>query len=98
MPHSRFLGWHDTDQAKAIAYERWLASHCPACGQRQCEWRDENGMELMDPPFELVESVCPSCAWLEEHRNEAREEKKTRPGLQLGFKRIEPDCIPDADG
>ncbi len=88
IPHSRFLGWHDTDQTKAIAYERWLADHCRACGQRQSEWRDEKGKELLDPPFELVESVCPSCAWREEWEDERREKKERRAGLQIGFRRI----------
>ncbi len=62
--------------------------HCGTCGQRQSEWRDEQGVELVDPPFELVKSVCPSCAWLEEDREEMQKEGQRRPGLKFGFRRV----------
>ncbi len=92
IPHSSFLGWRDVDQAKAIAYERWLSEHCSSCGQRQVEWRDEKGKELVDPPFELVESLCPACAVLEERDRELEEQRKNgqrpRPGLKVGFRRL----------
>ncbi len=43
---------------------------------------------MLDPPFELVESVCPSCAWREEWEAERREKKEKRAGLQIGFRRV----------
>ncbi len=104
IPHSLFLGrpnpapgqptWTDDDRAKALAWQADRADHCSGCGQRQSDWRDEKGKELVDPPFELVETLCPACAVLEERQAEDQESKKRpRPGLKLAFRRVaEPDA------
>lgn len=100
IPHSIFLGrvppgpgeplWTHDDRAKALAWQADQAAHCGQCGQRQSDWRDDEGVQLRTPPFELVESVCPSCEWLEMDAADRQESKgqRTQPGLKLGFKRV----------
>lgn len=88
MPHSQFLGWGDIDQAKAIAYERWLSDHCHACGQRRSDWHDENGKELRDPPFEIVSMVCSSCEVLGDWQEERQGSKHKRHGVYPAFRRL----------
>ncbi len=88
-----FLSWTHDDRAKAIGWQRDQLAHCSSCGQRRSDWQDSQCKELTDPPFELVESVCQSCAVLEEWReeksgNERKAGSATRPGLYPAFRRI----------
>lgn len=101
-PHSILLGriqqpgepyFLPEDRAKLLALWAWQAEHCPSCGQRRSEWYDENGIELRDPPFEVAETVCPPCAWLESY--EAENPKKDRiEGSKLYLKRLDDDEEP----
>lgn len=101
IPHSIFLGrplpapgevmWTTDDRAKALAYIVDIDAHCPSCRQRRSEWEDESGKELRDPPFELVERVCPSCAVVEEWKAEKAEKKNTPKGIYPSFRRIPED-------
>lgn len=93
IPHSKFLGWDDADQAKAIAYERWRNHHCPHCRQWRPAWEDEDGKVLKDPPFEVVEAVCGSCEAIGYHEEAVRDQQKgtdaaPRYGVRYGFKRV----------
>ncbi len=83
--------WLDEDRRKVMEWQADRRDHCGTCGQRQSEWRDENGVELLNPPFELVKSVCPACAWLEQDREEMQKERQGRPGLKFGFRRVQED-------
>ncbi len=58
------------------------------CGQRQSDWRDDDGKELRDPPFEVVETLCPGCEAIGYHQEEAEESKAVRHGVRLAFKRV----------
>ena len=62
------------------------AEHCRSCGQRRSEWLDENGKELRDPPFEVVEILCPPCELLASHQEERKDDD--RPGIHLAFRRV----------
>jgi hypothetical protein len=80
MPHSTFLDWDEADQAKAIAYERWLVKdRCPR-GHQITEWVDEHGKELRDPPFEAHNWLCPVCQMVGQHEEaEVKERDKDAP-------------------
>ncbi|HSH58528.1 MAG TPA: hypothetical protein VK988_02590 [Acidimicrobiales bacterium] len=88
IPHSKFVGWHDVDQAKAVAYERWLAGHCRSCGQRRADWEDENGQLLMDAPFEVVDYICGGCEALDDHRKLTKDAPGERHGYHQAFRPV----------
>lgn len=99
IPHSRFLGWPEIDQAKAIAYEMLVEEeqrdvHGP-CGQRMSEWHDEHGKQLKDPPFDVVHIQCPACELLaDEH--EVLRDSNAPAGTYLAFRRVGAIAPPDA--
>lgn len=85
------MDWHDTDQAKAIAYERWLADHCHSCGVYRPDWLDEKGKELEDPPFEVIEYLCPGCqelGWHMEEKSAKEIQAQQRRGIHLAFRPV----------
>jgi hypothetical protein len=59
------------------------------------DWQDDKGVELRDPPFELVERVCPACAVLDEWREESQTKKDQPHGLYPTFRRL-PDETPES--
>ena len=62
IPHSRFLGWSEDDQDKALAWQRHVALACAGCGTREAEWE-------ADPLAWMGDIVhCPGCAALEQER------------------------------
>jgi hypothetical protein len=63
------------------------ADHCSNCKQRVSDWLDEDGKEMKDPPFEVVEMLCPGCQELGLHREDHKNEKETRHGVYYGFRR-----------
>jgi hypothetical protein len=67
-----------------------VAHHCSVCGQRQSDWRDDDGKVFRDPPFEVVEMRCPGCEALGYHNEETKEEEQSGPryGIHLAFKRV----------
>jgi hypothetical protein len=65
-----------------------LGEHCPKCGVRRSEWQDDDGKELRDAPFELVEQVCPPCAAIEEWREETGNKKSAPKGIYPAFRRL----------
>lgn len=75
------------DRAKMVALWLWRAEHCPDCNQRRADWLDENGEELRDPPFEVAETLCPACGWLEDYE-ESNPKASRRQGVKLYFRRI----------
>lgn len=81
--------WSPEDTAKALAYVEWESGRCGVCGQHRHDWYDDNGVVLEDPPFEVVEVLCPSCELLDDKRDERRETKDQRNGIHLAFKRYE---------
>ena len=93
IPHRVFLGrpcwgevlWTDDDRRKALEWAADKADHCSSCHQRRSDWLDENGKELRDPPFEVVEILCPGCQEIAWH---TEGEKERRPGIHLGFRRV----------
>ncbi len=88
IPHSEFLRWSDEDRRKALEWQADKKDHCGSCGQRRSDWLDENGKELMDPPFEVTEYLCPGCQELELYTEEKREKRK---GVHYAFRRFRPD-------
>lgn len=76
--------WTDEDRAKATAYERWLASHCPRCGTREDDWQEDDGSIRREPEWEPVVRGCHGCeqkARLEEHIPDAAR----RTGAHVAF-------------
>jgi len=65
----------------------WEREHCPKCNQHRPSWLDADGKELRDPPFDIDEDFCPSCAWLDEWHEE-HPPKDRRPGFHPYFKRV----------
>lgn len=86
--------WLPDDAAKAIAFVEWDAEHCPNCRQHPHEWFGDDGRELEDPPFFVVEGRCPSCELLDDWREEHREDP--RHGVFPRFARVDSD-EPDGD-
>ncbi len=78
--------WLDEDRRKAMEWQADRRDHCGQCGQRRSDWLDEKGMELREPPFEVVETLCPSCETLAMHHEDDQGER--RPGVQYGFRRV----------
>lgn len=78
--------WLDEDRRKAMEWQADGRDHCGQCGQRRSDWLDEKGMELRDPPFEVVETLCPACETLAMHQEDDQSER--RPGVQFGFRRV----------
>lgn len=96
IPYTTWLGvgdrWDEYSREAAMAWQAREDDRCPGCGQQRHEWLDENGVVLEEPPFELVEHACPSCAEKERYESEARDEEKQGitpiAGLHLGFRRL----------
>ena len=71
IPHSQFLSWSDTDQAKALAWQRWQREKCASCGTRRGEWKKD--------PFAYVASgeVCPGCELVEQEHSNVPKDHRT---------------------
>ncbi|MCK9929319.1 hypothetical protein MXD62_19405 [Frankia sp. Mgl5] len=59
IPHSRFLGWDELDQDKAIAYAAYEREACPNCGTRADEWDPKQGGDAS--AYEAAVHTCPGC-------------------------------------
>lgn len=77
IPHSKFLEWEEDDQDKAVAWTIENRSLCKRCGTKPHEWLDEEGKEVVPPPYEATDRRCLGCATLERHREEIPKEMKT---------------------
>ena len=53
--------WDEADQAKAVAYERWLAEACGNCHTRKSDWFDDEGWPLLEPVWEIAVEQCEGC-------------------------------------
>ncbi len=94
IPHSVFLGrvvapdepyWLPEDRRKVLEWQGYKSGLCGKCGVYRPAWMDDRGKELEDPPFEVVEFLCPGCQELELYNEEKREKRK---GVHLGFRRV----------
>lgn len=56
--HSEFLSWPESDQDKALAYERYDRSVC-VCGTRREEWDPEAGGDRN--AYVAMTDTCPGC-------------------------------------
>lgn len=87
IPHSKFLGWDQDDQDKAILWMRREATICDGCGTRRSDW------EVDSNAFVAFFETCPGCQRLEEERdNVPKGLKGVRYGMETraaGFRRIE---------
>lgn len=83
--------WTPDDVAKACGWDRWQhhPHHCPN-GHLLAPWLDENGVELEDPPLEIVDAFCPACELLDDHR-ETGKGGPLRPGVYPTFREITDD-------
>ena len=77
--------WTDDDRRKALEWAADKADHCSSCKQRRSDWLAADGKELRDPPFEVVEILCPPCQEIAWHTEDWKE---PRPGISLAFRRI----------
>lgn len=77
IPHSDFLCWSEDDQDKAIAWNIEDRTRCKRCGTKPFEWLDENGREIIPPPYEATDRRCMGCATLDQHRSEIPSELKS---------------------
>ena len=59
IPHSRFLGWPEIDQDKALAYADYHAGVCKGCGTRAEEWEPERGGDRH--AYVASTMTCPGC-------------------------------------
>lgn len=66
MPHSRFLGWSDEDQDKALEYLRLQRDTCSNCGTRDEEWVGNRTAYIG------WSRRCPGCEALEQERQNVR--------------------------
>ena len=89
IPYLAFIEspeWDQLSHDAALAWQIRENDRCRDCGQPRVEWHDEHGIELREPPFEIVEHTCPSCSGLERADAAARDsEGKLPPGLKLGW-------------
>lgn len=77
--------WTDDDRLKQLAWQEREAERCGRCRQHPDAWTDDNGVELQDPPFEVIDVLCPACELLEEDEDGG----KRRPGYHKAFRRVE---------
>lgn len=70
LPHSRFLGWDELDQDKALAWMRERAKQCPGCGTRAEEWKRDRFAYVGQTRY------CPGCEVLEQERENVREDAR----------------------
>jgi len=75
IPHSRFLGWDEDDQDKALAYLRDVAQVCGGCGTRASEWATDQDA------FVGWVTRCEGCKRIEEEREHLEGEKGAHVGL-----------------
>ncbi|MER6092455.1 hypothetical protein [Streptomyces bluensis] len=64
IPHSYFRGhgdghWSDLDRRKALAYETYLKTVCPACGTRGDEWDEDSGGD--EDAYRAITHRCIGC-------------------------------------
>lgn len=80
-----------------MAFLHWQRAHCPKCGQDRAEWLDKDGKELRDPPYEVVEVLCPSCEMLEDAEAERGDDpaRKNQHGRHMAFRWL-PDLRDEA--
>lgn len=60
IPHSRFLGWDQDDQDKALAYIEQMSTVCSGCGTRKVDWELDRNAYIGDLDH------CEGCQRLEE--------------------------------
>lgn len=81
--------WLPLDREKAIVFLEWESEKHADCGQHPHDWSDELGIELKDPPFEVVDWHCPSCELLEDWAEARREANDERKGVFPAFRRVD---------
>lgn len=62
-------------------------------------WLDEDGLELPDPPKEVVDILCPSCEILDEEQHDRQQPGHRlhgKYGVKLGLRLVPQDDIGDA--
>lgn len=86
-PHEPY--WLPLDAGKAITYVEWEAEKHDRCGQHPAAWSDEHGVELDDPPFEVVSWHCTPCELLDDWAEARKESTDESSGWFPAFKRID---------
>ena len=84
LPHSKFLGWSEEDQDKAIAWHVNKLMTCQ-CGTDPGEWIDKDGRLEYPLPYVLKTRKCWGCTMLEDKRSEMSPEDMS--GISLYFER-----------
>lgn len=95
IPHSHFLGgrlrWSDSDQDKALAFERYRRLACFGCGTFPDEWLDPTtGRTVADPPY-IAEAVrCYGCAERDAVAGEIRKAGGDLDGISVRLRPFDP--------
>lgn len=98
IPLTTFLGgpagWDDVSRAAALAWSADQVARCGDCGQRRSDWMraDADGhlVEIVPPPFRVVDQVCPACAAGERASRARRADGDLEPGMKLAYQRVDP--------
>lgn len=74
IPHSRFLGWQEGDQDKALAWLMHDRNRCPYCGTQPDAWIGEDRKSLEPPPYTVKAKRCYGCIALKDEREKLPED------------------------
>lgn len=78
IPHSRFLGWPELDQDKALAYAQVQAETCPQCNTRPEEWDPAVGGDRH--AYAATVHICPGCQATGDMEHELRSRQDESSG------------------
>ena len=81
IPHSVFLDWDRSDQAKALATLIEEARRCKMCGTSEWEWEEDRFA------YEAVENICHGCEMKESIEQDTT--YRSGPGRYISLERPE---------
>lgn len=97
IPLTRFLGgpdaWDGLSRDAALAWSADQAARCGDCGQRRIDWMrpgpDGTLVEIVPPPFRVIDQVCPACAAGERASKARRADGEPEPGMKLAYQAVD---------
>ena len=82
ITHSQFMGWDETDRAKALGHALFEGRRCQGCGIHPDDWDPD----AYPPPYEVATRTCPGCADLAAFQRHAQAQTSKTPSLSDGVK------------
>ena len=82
IPHSRFLGWSEDDQQKALWWKARNRQVCTGCGTHPDDWNEDVGGSRN--AYGAEEITCPGCRVRAAAEAQLQQERQQNPTAKYG--------------